>query len=171
MVSRLCLKRLNKEISMYQKENFSFPNLILRPKENDLLTWFFIIHDLQETPFEGGIYFGKILLDQQYPLKPPNFIFITPNGRFETDKKICTTFSAYHQETYTSTWNIMSMMEGMISFMTDKNPDKGIGSLETTDEEKCRLAKNSLEWNKLNDIFISTFHDIDTLITQVNDTS
>jgi|LakMenEpi03Aug12_release.lakeMendotaPanAssembly.Ray.scaffolds.fasta_scaffold137100_3 ubiquitin-protein ligase len=171
MVSRLCLKRLNKEISMYQKENFSFPNLILRPKENDLLTWFFIIHDLQETPFEGGIYFGKILLDQQYPLKPPNFIFITPNGRFETDKKICTTFSAYHQETYTSTWNIMSMMEGMISFMTDKNPDKGIGSLETTDEEKCRLAKNSLEWNKLNDIFISTFHDIDTLITQVNNTS
>ena len=171
MVSRLCLKRLNKEIAMYQKENFSFPNLILRPKENDLLTWFFIIHDLQETPFEGGIYFGKILLDEQYPLKPPNFIFITPNGRFETDKKICTTFSAYHQETYTSTWNIMSMMEGMISFMTDKNPDKGIGSLETTDEEKCRLAKNSLEWNKLNDIFISTFHDIDTLITQVNDTS
>jgi ubiquitin-conjugating enzyme E2 J2 len=171
MVSRLCLKRLNKEISMYQKENFSFPNLILRPKENDLLTWFFIIHDLQETPFEGGIYFGKILLDQQYPLKPPNFIFITPNGRFETDKKICTTFSAYHQETYTSTWNIMSMMEGMISFMTDKNPDKGIGSLETTDEEKCRLAKNSLEWNKLNDIFISTFHDIDTLMTQVNNTS
>jgi len=171
MVSRLCLKRLNKEISMYQKENFSFPNLILRPKENDLLTWFFIVHDLQETPFEGGIYFGKILLDEQYPLKPPNFIFITPNGRFETDKKICTTFSAYHQETYTSTWNIMSMMEGMISFMTDKNPDKGIGSLETTDEEKCRLAENSLEWNKSNDIFISTFHDIDTLITQVNDTS
>lgn len=171
MVSRLCLKRLNKEISMYQKENFSFPNLILRPKENDLLTWFFIVHDLQETPFEGGIYFGKILLDEQYPLKPPNFIFITPNGRFETNKKICTTFSAYHQETYTSTWNIMSMMEGMISFMTDKNPDKGIGSLETTDEEKCRLAKNSLEWNKSNDIFISTFNDIDTLITQVNDTS
>ena len=171
MVSRLCLKRLNKEISMYQKENFSFPNLILRPKESDLLTWFFIVHDLQETPFEGGIYFGKILLDEQYPLKPPNFIFITPNGRFETNKKICTTFSAYHQETYTSTWNIMSMMEGMISFMTDKNPDKGIGSLETTDEEKCRLAENSLEWNKSNDIFISTFHDIDTLITQVNDTS
>ena len=164
MVSRLCLKRLNKEIAMYQKENFSFPNLILRPMENDILTWFFIVHDLQETPFDGGVYFGKILLNQEYPLKPPNFIFLTPNGRFKTNTKICTTFSAYHQETYTSTWNIMSMMEGMISFMTDKNPDKGIGSIETTDEEKCRLAKISLEWNKSNDIFISTFHDIDTLI-------
>lgn len=164
MVSRLCLKRLNREIAMYQKENFSFPNLILRPKDDDLLTWFFIVHDLQDTPFEGGIYFGKILLDYQYPLKPPNFIFLTPNGRFETNKKICTTFSAYHQETYTSTWNIMSMMEGMISFMTDKNPDKGVGSIETTDETKRILANNSLDWNKSNDVFVSIFNDIDTLI-------
>lgn len=164
MVSRLCLKRLNKEIAMYQKENFSFPNLILRPKEDDLLTWFFIVHDLQETPFEGGVYFGKILLNEQYPLKPPNFIFITPNGRFETGKKICTTFSAYHQETYSSTWNIMSMMEGMISFMTDKKPDKGIGSIETTAEERHRLANISLTWNKANDIFTSIFPDIDTLL-------
>ena len=168
MASKLCLKRLNKEILMYQKENFKFPNLILRHQEDDILLWYFIVYDLKETPFENGVYFGKILLDEQYPLKPPNFIFITPNGRFETNKKICTTFSAYHQETYTSTWNIMSMMEGMISFMTDKNPDRGVGSLETTDEEKIRLAKMSLEWNKSNDIFISTFHDIDTLINTLN---
>lgn len=164
MASKLCLKRLNKEILMYQKENFKFPNLILRHQEDDILLWYFIVYDLKETPFENGVYFGKILLDEQYPLKPPNFIFITPNGRFETNKKICTTFSAYHQETYTSTWNIMSMMQGMISFMTDIVPDTGIGSIKTSNTERINLAKMSLNWNKQNEYFNKIFPDIDNLI-------
>jgi ubiquitin-protein ligase len=164
MASKLCLKRLNKEIVMYEKENFKFPNLILRHQEDNMLIWYFIVYDLKETSFENGVYFGKILLDEQYPLKPPNFIFITPNGRFETNKKVCTTFSAYHQETYTSTWNIMSMMEGMISFMTDVTPDSGIGSIKTSDAEKCNLANLSLNWNKQNQCFNKIFPDIDNLI-------
>ena len=164
MASKLCLKRLSKEILMYQKENFKFPNLILRHQEDNILLWYFIVYDLKETPFENGVYFGKILLDEQYPLKPPNFIFIIPNGRFETNKKICTTFSAYHQETYTSTWNIMSMMTGMISFMTDIPPDTGIGSINTSDVEKGNLAKMSLNWNTKNECFNKIFPDIDNLI-------
>jgi ubiquitin-protein ligase len=163
-ISRLCSKRLNKEISMYKKENFSFPNLILRYNDDDILTWYFIVHDLQDTAFQGGVYFGKIMLHHEYPLKPPNFIFLTPNGRFETNKKICTTFSAYHQETYTSTWNILTMMEGMISFMTDINPEKGIGYINTTDIEKNTLANDSLSWNKNNELFKTIFHDIDELL-------
>lgn len=167
MASRLCVKRLNKEIAMYQKENFSFPNLILRYSESNLLTWYFIIHDLQNTPFTGGVYFGKILLDSQYPLKPPHFIFITPNGRFETNKSVCTSFSAYHQETYTSTWNIMSMMQGMISFMTDTDPEaKGVGSIQSSQEVRTQLAQESLQWNKNNSVFTQIFHDIDDLLVK-----
>lgn len=167
MASRLCLKRINKEISMYEKEKFSFPNLFLRYKDDDILTWYFLVHDLKETPFEGGIYFGKVMLDKEYPLKPPNFIFITPNGRFETYKKICTTFSAYHQETYTSTWNILTMMEGMISFMTDTNPQSGIGSINTSLKEKKILALESLCWNKNNSLFNEIFPDIDNLLETI----
>jgi ubiquitin-conjugating enzyme E2 J2 len=164
MTSKLCIKRLNKEILMYQKENFIFPNLILRPDQNNILKWYFIVYDLKDTPFESGVYFGNISLPNEYPLKPPNFIFLTPNGRFQTNTKICTTFSAYHQETYTSTWNILTMMEGLISFMTDINPDKGIGYIHTTNEEKHELAKNSLNWNKSNNIFNVIFPDIDLLL-------
>jgi ubiquitin-protein ligase len=164
MASKLCIKRLNKEILMYQKENFKFPNLILRPDQNNILVWYFIVYDLKDTSFESGVYFGEITLPNEYPLKPPNFIFLTPNGRFQTNTKICTTFSAYHQETYTSTWNILTMMEGLISFMTDINPDKGIGYIYTTNEEKNDLAKKSLDWNKLNNIFNVIFPDIDSLL-------
>lgn len=162
MASKLCIKRLQKEIQMYKKENFKFPNLILRCNETDLLTWYFIVHNLLETPYENGVYFGKIKLPNEYPLKPPDFYFITPNGRFHTDKKICTTFSSFHQDTYASTWNIMSMMEGMISFMTDKPSSltNGIGYVSTTDDEKKDLAIKSLEWNKNNETFNKIFPDI-----------
>lgn len=149
---------------MYKNDNFKFPNLILRYNENDLLKWYFIVYDLKDTEFENGIYFGKIILPSEYPLRPPDFIFITPNGRFQTEKKICTTFSAYHQETYTSTWNILTMMEGMISFMTDLKPDIGLGSMESTTEDKKQFANSSLAWNLRNSEFIKIFPDINELI-------
>jgi ubiquitin-conjugating enzyme E2 J2 len=166
MASKLCIKRIQKEIQMYQKDNFKYPNLIIRPKENDILTWYFIVYDLQDTPFENGIYFGKIKLPTEYPLKPPDFYFITPNGRFHTDKKICTTFSSYHQDTYVSTWNIMSMMQGMISFMTDppSQSTQGIGYIDSTLEEKIQLAKNSLHWNINHPTFIEIFHDYSKIL-------
>jgi ubiquitin-conjugating enzyme E2 J2 len=166
MASKLCIKRLQKEIQMYKNENFKYPNLIIRPKEDDILTWYFIVYNLQDTPFENGVYFGKIKLPTEYPLKPPDFYFITPNGRFHTDKKICTTFSSYHQDTYVSTWNIMSMMQGMISFMTDppSTLSNGIGYIDSTFEEKKQLAQDSLSWNINNSTFMEIFYDYSQLI-------
>lgn len=163
-MSRLLYKRINKEIIMYKNENFKFPNLILRPDESNLLRWYFIVYDLIDTPFENGVYFGKINLPNEYPLKAPDFYFITPNGRFETNTKICTTFSSFHQETYTSTWNILTMMEGMISYMTDNNPTPGIGSVITTNDIKKELAESSSLWNLNNEEFNKIFPDMKELI-------
>lgn len=156
-------KRIQNEIKLYKKENFTFPNLYLRPNIDNLQEWYFIVYDLKDTPFENGYYFGKIILQTTYPLKPADFIFITPNGRFEPNKKICTSFSGFHPESHTSTWNILTMMQGIISFMTDKEDIKGIGFTETSNEEKIELSKQSLDWNKKNEIFINIFKDFDNL--------
>ena len=163
MTSRLCQKRLRREMEMYSKENFQFPNLILRPDDSNMLLWYFIVCDIKATPYEGGYYFGKISLPSEYPLKAPDFIFITPNGRFETNRKICTTFSAYHQDMYTSTWNVLTMMEGMISFMTEDDK-AGIGSITASDTERSRLAESSLRWNSENSEFNRVFPDFTELI-------
>ena len=37
---------------------------------------------------QGGLYHGRILLPPEYPFKPPSFLMLTPNGRFETGQKV-----------------------------------------------------------------------------------
>jgi len=155
MVSRLLQKRLQKEIKLYSQDNFTFPNLILRYRENNLLKWYFIVHEL-EAPFKDGMYFGYILLPTNYPFNPPDFYFLTPNGKFQPEAKICTTFSSFHPETYTCTWNIMTMMEGMISHMTDES-SHGVGIINTSDADKQHFAKESREWNRNNQLFNEIF--------------
>jgi ubiquitin-conjugating enzyme E2 J2 len=116
------------------------------------------VYDLKGCAFDGGVYFGYISLPENYPLKAPDFVFLTPNGRFKTNSKICTSFSAFHQDTFTSTWNIMTMMEGLISFMTDTNGG-GVGSICATDDERRELALKSLDWNLNNETFMRIFPD------------
>lgn len=157
MATKLFIKRIQNEIKMYSKENFTFPNLILKPTE-DISLWYFLIYDLKDTPFENGYFLGELKIPDNYPLKPPDFKLITPNGRFKTNTVICTSFSKYHMESYTSTWNILTMTQGMISFMTENG--KGIASISTSDAEKKVFAKNSIEWNKNNEIFKTYFSDI-----------
>ena len=47
------------------------------PLENDLFEWHFTIRGPPDTPFEGGMYHGRILLPSEYPFKPPNIVFLT----------------------------------------------------------------------------------------------
>lgn len=155
-------KRIKKEIKKYSDQNFKFDNVYLRPNYENLNEWFFIIHGL-DTPYSNGYYMGKILLPSQYPFKPADFEFITPNGRFELNKKICTSFSGFHPESHSAVWNISSMMQGIVSFMNDVE-DKGIGCIQIRNieegiENKKKLANLSKEWNLNNEIFKSVFAD------------
>ena len=45
--------------------------------QNNQFEWHFTIRGPPDTPFEGGVYHGRILLPTQYPLKPPNIMFLT----------------------------------------------------------------------------------------------
>lgn len=138
-------KRVNKEIQMYKKENFTFPNFIVQPTD-DLGVWYFVIYDLKDTVYENGIYLVKVTLPPKYPFKAPDFVFLTDSGRFQVNKKICTSFTGFHPELYSPSWNICSLCAGLISFMTDptNSPEsKGIGYLETSDEMKKLIAIKS----------------------------
>ncbi|XP_066250258.1 ubiquitin-conjugating enzyme E2 J1-like [Euwallacea similis] len=115
------------------------------PLDDNLFEWHFTVRGPPETEFEGGYYHGRILLPPQYPMQPPNIILLTPNGRFEVNKKICLSISGYHPETWQPSWSIRTALLALIAFM----PTKGvgtIGSLDYTSEERQVLARKSKNW-------------------------
>ncbi|XP_033230154.1 ubiquitin-conjugating enzyme E2 J1-like isoform X2 [Belonocnema kinseyi] len=116
------------------------------PLEDNLFEWHFTMQGPPSTDFEGGIYHGRILLPPEYPMKPPNIILLTPNGRFEINKKICLSISGHHPETWQPSWSIRTALLALIAFMP--TPGNGtIGSLDYDTEERQKLAKRSLNWH------------------------
>lgn len=115
------------------------------PLEDNLFEWHFTVRGPPSTEFEGGFYHGRILLPSQYPMQPPNIILLTPNGRFEVNKKICLSISGHHPESWQPSWSIRTALLALIAFMP--TPAAGtIGSLDYTAEERQILAKKSKSW-------------------------
>lgn len=115
------------------------------PLENDMFEWHFTIRGADGTDFEGGYYHGRILLPAEYPFKPPNIMFLTPSGRFETHTKVCLSFSAFHPELWQPAWGIRLILEALVSFLPTKG-DGAIGALDWTSAERKRLAKASVDY-------------------------
>jgi len=115
------------------------------PLEDNLFEWHFTVQGPPSSEFEGGVYHGRILLPPEYPMKPPNIILLTPNGRFEINKKICLSISGHHPETWQPSWSIRTALLALIAFMPTPGNDT-IGSLDYSAEERQKLAKKSLNW-------------------------
>ncbi|CAG9864408.1 unnamed protein product [Phyllotreta striolata] len=115
------------------------------PLEDNLFEWHFTVRGPPGSDFENGYYHGRILLPSQYPMQPPNIILLTPNGRFEVNKKICLSISGHHPESWQPSWSIRTALLALIAFMP--TPAAGtIGSLDYTPEERQILAKKSKNW-------------------------
>ena len=116
------------------------------PLESDMFEWHFTIRGPADSEFAGGVYHGRILLPPEYPFKPPNIVFLTPSGRFETNTKVCLSFSAHHPELWQPAWGIRLILEALISFLPTP-ADGAIGALDWTKEERQKLAKESVKFH------------------------
>ncbi len=90
-----------------------------------------------------------IQLSPRYPLAPPDFYFLTPNGRFEINKKLCFSNSSFHGETWSPIWNIRTIVLGFLSFFLEEDT-KGVGHLITAKEVKEEYARTSKHYNDAN---------------------
>lgn len=45
--------------------------------QDNLFEWHFTIRGPPDSPYEGGLYHGRIILPDVYPHKPPNFVILT----------------------------------------------------------------------------------------------
>jgi ubiquitin-conjugating enzyme E2 J2 len=122
--------RLQQEFKNMLKRT-DLANFVAQPEETNIFEWHFCVFGLTDCPYEGGFYHGKLLFPRDYPFKPPGIMLLTPNGRFSTNKRICTNFSDYHPELWQPSWTVATIVVGLISFM---NQDEiTAGAIRTTD--------------------------------------
>ena len=150
-------KRINKEIKKYSQVNFTFENFIIKPKLNDTSIWYFMIYNLQDTVYSDGIYIGKIILPKEYPFKAPDFVMLSDTGRFIINEKICTTFSSFHNETFSPSWTIETMCRALVSFMINPGESTDIGYLYSTSQQKKQIALESQTKIKNHEIYKKYF--------------
>ncbi|EAN99171.1 putative ubiquitin-conjugating enzyme E2 [Trypanosoma cruzi] len=138
-----CVRRLQKELSALCREAESF--FFTRPSAKSILVWYFVIKGPADTPYEGGRYFGKLNFPPDYPMKPPEIIILTPNGRFETNKSICLTMSNYHPENWSPLWGVRTILTGLLSFMV--GDELTTGCMTSSDELRRKYARESRRFN------------------------
>lgn len=86
------------------------PDYTAAPLETDIFEWHFTIRGPPNSVYANGMYHGRIVLPTQYPLRPPNFRFTTPSGRFEVNREICLSISGFHEETWQPAWGIRTAL-------------------------------------------------------------
>jgi len=137
-------KRLMTELTKLRNTPPDF--FFAEPLDDNIYEWHFTVIGPENSAYEGGLYHGKVLLPEQYPIKPPDVIFMTPSGRFEIGKKLCLTNTSYHPESWSPLWTIRNMIESIFMIFPQKDV-AGIGHIRTTpDVEIRRLAEESKKW-------------------------
>ncbi|KAG9043153.1 hypothetical protein FS837_009952 [Tulasnella sp. UAMH 9824] len=117
------------------------------PLEEDIFEWHCTIRGPADTEFEGGLYHCRISLPPEYPFKAPSIMVLTPNGRFELNKKICISFTSYHEELWQPAWGVRTAIIGLQGFFPLKGEAAvGVGAIEYPITERKRLAALSRSW-------------------------
>ncbi|OEH77981.1 ubiquitin-conjugating enzyme [Cyclospora cayetanensis] len=78
-----------------------------------------------------------------YPFAPPSISMVTPNGRFEVNTRLCTSFSDFHPELWNPSWKVETLLTGFVSFMLDERSSGSVGCINTSAEHRMRLARES----------------------------
>ncbi|EAA31510.2 UBC-like protein [Neurospora crassa] len=121
------------------------PDYTATPLESDLFEWHFTLRGPPNSVYADGIYHGRIVLPQAYPLRPPSFRFVTPSGRFEANREICLSISGHHEETWQPAWGVRTSLVALRSFM-ETDPKGQLGGLDATEAVRRRMATESRAW-------------------------
>ena len=136
------------------------PNAVVVPNPDNILEWHFAVFGLDE-PYKGGVYHGVVILPASYPKAPPGIEVYTPNGRFQTHRRLCLSISDWHPESWNTSWQVYQVILGLISVMSE-DVEFGIGMIMESQDKREKYAKDSVQFNMQNAKFkelFSTFYD------------
>jgi len=146
MAPAMATKRLREELIKLKIE--PPPGIIAEPDESNILKWFYVIRGPSDTPYEGGIYIGKLIFPSEYPMKAPSIHVLTPSGRFAINTQICMSMSNFHPESWNPMWSVATIIQGVQSFMA--SDEMTTGGLKASNSDRKKLAKFSTGYNQKN---------------------
>eukprot|EP00917_Polyrhabdina_sp_WS-2016_P020515 GHVP01043950.1.p1 GENE.GHVP01043950.1~~GHVP01043950.1.p1 ORF type:complete len:157 (+),score=26.57 GHVP01043950.1:529-999(+) len=95
----------------------------LYPNEMNMKEWEAILKGPAETPYEGGNFKMKITCPDDYPIRAPTVVFVTPvfhpNINFDTGE-ICVDVL---KKEWTPRWSIYTFCLAILSLLKDPNAD------------------------------------------------
>lgn len=106
-----------------------------------MLEWHFSFTGVKGSPYEEGLYHGKIKLHTDYPRSAPTICMYTPSGRWQVKADICLSASAHHPESWNPNWNLRTLVLSLRGFMTTQPGE--IGSISSTVQRQRELAQLS----------------------------
>ena len=158
-------KRLKRDMKLITSD--PIPAIDVALDEDDILGWHFVIHGREGTPYQDGVYHGRLVFPPTFPFGPPKILFLTPNGRFKVNERICFSLSDFHPEEWKPAYSVTAVLRGVYDFMHETTDT--IGSINTTNSERRRLAGESMEYNKSNASFREFFPQL--CIEEMQDTT
>ncbi len=141
----LQVKRFNNEVKLIRDQPLGYITAY-QSKENHLI-WYFLIVGQVGSDYEGGHFIGVIEHSPEYPSKGPMYSMLTPNGRFEPNRKICTSNSSFHPESWNSTWNIHTILIAFYSLFREDR-DSGLGHIRMGKDERIAISRDSIRFNQ-----------------------
>ncbi len=145
--------------------------------EKDYNKWYILLSgfDGDEGEYTGGEYLVRIKLPADFPYSPPEFYFMTEQGLYGTETKVCISIGEYHKADARAALKVDGFCNQLISGLIGwRDMGGGIQILQTSVEQKKRYAAKSREYNlkynaeilnKINDAYngYSTNWDLKTV--------
>jgi len=148
--------RLRKDYNRIMRDPVPF--ITAAPHPANILEWHYVVRGPPQSPYNGGVYHGKLVFPAQFPFKPPSIYMLTPNGRFSINTRLCLSISDFHPDTWNPAWSVSTILTGLLSFMLETSPT--YGSIESSELEKKRLARRSWDFNLKAKVFCEIFPEI-----------
>lgn len=119
------------------------------------------IQNVNQNEFHGGEYIIELVAQDSYPMTPPKFRFLTPNGVYGKDKQPCVSIGHHHASEYPAALGMTGFGDAIVEAMRAYNELKyGISIITSSIIQKQSYAKNSVAYNAMHHANImKRFHD------------
>ena len=122
-----CIKRIARDVSDIHKNSLADNGIFYVHDEENILNGYALIIGPDETVYENGFYFFKLLFPENYPYSPPNVTFCNhddkTNTRFHPNlyrngKTCLSLLNTWKGDGWTSCQNIRSVLLTLSSILT-----------------------------------------------------